>query len=200
MPYFWIFLAITGLLIYSWPYFVERRMYEGFETKPSLTNKDLDSALAQMKQMFSAVHDTPDLDSQFNTQMPESITPPTKQPAKPASVGAKAQPESHTKIKSTPASVYQPPPPSEALQQGSSFTQTKPAQVKSLTEQGKSPIPVNEPKVIVQERIVQVPRPCPPRQCPPPSCPPKKCPNVTCPDLRDYIRKDSIPCWACKLK
>jgi hypothetical protein len=29
------------------------------------------------------------------------------------------------------------------------------------------------------------------QQCPP---------AVQCPDMRDYIRKDSIPCWACKLK
>jgi len=29
----------------------------------------------------------------------------------------------------------------------------------------------------------------------------QKCPPaVQCPDMRDYIRKDSIPCWACKLK
>jgi hypothetical protein len=25
-------------------------------------------------------------------------------------------------------------------------------------------------------------------------------PAVQCPDMRQYIRKDSIPCWACKLK
>ena len=23
--------------------------------------------------------------------------------------------------------------------------------------------------------------------------------NPNCPDMRDYIRKDSIPCWGCKL-
>jgi hypothetical protein len=27
------------------------------------------------------------------------------------------------------------------------------------------------------------------------------CPSpIQCPDMRQYIRKDSIPCWACKLK
>lgn len=46
---------------------------------------------------------------------------------------------------------------------------------------------------------------CPPPKpaCPPPkpACPPKppkcKCPPM--PDMSDYIRKDSIPCWACKI-
>ena len=28
-----------------------------------------------------------------------------------------------------------------------------------------------------------------------PSCPPQK----QCPDMRDYIRKDKIPCWACDI-
>ncbi len=51
-----------------------------------------------------------------------------------------------------------------------------------------------------------LPKPvCPPPKpvCPPPkpTCPPKppkcKCPPM--PDMSDYIRKDSIPCWACKL-
>jgi hypothetical protein len=29
----------------------------------------------------------------------------------------------------------------------------------------------------------------------------EKCPPAPkCPDMRDYIRKDSIPCWGCKLK
>jgi hypothetical protein len=46
---------------------------------------------------------------------------------------------------------------------------------------------------------------CPPKpRCPPkPQCPPQRIkyvPNPNCPDLRDYIRKDSIPCWGCKLK
>lgn len=44
---------------------------------------------------------------------------------------------------------------------------------------------------------------CPSPACPPPkpACPPKppkcKCPPM--PDMSDYIRKDSIPCWACKI-
>ena len=50
---------------------------------------------------------------------------------------------------------------------------------------------------------IDVPSPSELLKCPAcPKCKPqKKCPpQKMCPDLTDYIRKDSIPCWNCKLK
>jgi len=56
---------------------------------------------------------------------------------------------------------------------------------------------------------IDAPSPSQLLQCPAcPKCKPqkecprqKKCPpQQRCPDLTDYIRKDSIPCWNCKLK
>ena len=75
------------------------------------------------------------------------------------------------KKSSTPQPLNHPIVASDALAQGKAFQSIK-------------------PKEIIKERIVEVPVPrtCPKQQ---------ECP--ICPDMTNYIRKDSIPCWACKL-
>lgn len=53
--------------------------------------------------------------------------------------------------------------------------------------------------VLDQGKAFQKARPARERACPTcPTCP--TCPPVKqCPDMSAYIKKDSIPCWACKL-
>jgi hypothetical protein len=53
---------------------------------------------------------------------------------------------------------------------------------------------------LAQGEVFSAPPPAAPQQrevvvirAPAPTCP-------NCPDMRDYIRKDSIPCWGCALK
>lgn len=63
-----------------------------------------------------------------------------------------------------------------------SNTMSKPKQLDQPEEQSNA---LKQGKVFQRVIEVPVPRICP--QCP------------TCPNMRDYIRKDSIPCWSCKL-
>lgn len=109
---------------------------------------------------------------------PDMLATPTPAPQTIKASGLKPQPQEceTTRVVPAPVKAADDAKASDVLKQGAAFLETKPA-----------PAPVVAP-VIIQREIVQVPTKCPP----PPSCP-------ACPDMRDYIRKDSIPCWACKL-
>jgi hypothetical protein len=128
---------------------------------------------------------TPDLGNHPVTELVES------EPIK--AVGAKELPKDASSTKSQPATSHEDASKSSALEQGKSFEETIP-------KSNANPVVVER----VIEKVVRVPRKCPKQECPKQECPKQKCPkqecpSPVCPDMRDYIRKDSIPCWACKL-
>lgn len=107
----------------------------------------------------------------------------------------------HSSTKSsTPAPAVMPALPSRAETQGTVYNKNKRensnvdgvreyAREDSTDSSKYAPIDVPSPSQLLQ---------CPtcPKCAPVKKCPPQK----LCPDLTDYIRKDSIPCWNCKLK
>jgi hypothetical protein len=103
-------------------------------------------------------------------------TPVLASPTAPAPVvevkGAKQAPVEYATVRSTPGNPRDLPVPSVALQQGAAFCTSLPR------------VPTPAPEVHREIIVVQAPAP--------------RCPN--CPDMRDYIRKDSIPCWGCSLR
>lgn len=207
MLFAWITIFVIGLFLYFLPLFLLNKQYEGFENEETL---DPSEYIKQLKNIFEpAAIGTPDFSTSptytlpnLSTSVPEPVLIPRSTPSTP-------NPTVETK---TPA-----------MEQGSSFLQTKPLpdiqktatpvskSVNPLVDLKPKPAPATE-KVII--KYVEVPGKCPPqkqatcppppppRKCPPPP-PPRKCPppppQKKCPNMRDYIRKDSIPCWACKL-
>jgi hypothetical protein len=87
--------------------------------------------------------------------------------------------------KSKPASSNQRPLPSQVLVQGVAFKETIPEPILKVKT-----APANSAVGLVSSSIPPI--------CPPPKIKYVKVPN-TCPDMSQYIRKDSIPCWSCKL-
>ncbi len=175
----WILIAVIGFVIYVMPAWNVRRSYEGF-TVPSTT--------AQSSVQPQIPFNMADLEMLIGTPLAPQDT---KSPA--SSLGLHALPEEHATTKSQPGNPTEAPKVSNALEQGK-------AALKSL----QKPTPEREPEVLVKKEYIRVPAKCPP----PPPCPRvPKCPKVPacppqvqCPDMSQYIRKDSIPCWGCKLK
>jgi hypothetical protein len=122
--------------------------------------------------------------------------------------GTKSIPNPATVTRSEP-SVPNPPPLDKTpiVEQGTAFKQLLPI---VPVIKNNLPSKITDVVPLPKKENVCPPPVCPPPVCPPPVCPrqvcPKpqcpvvKCPKSKCPDMRDFIRKDSIPCWACKIK
>lgn len=188
---FWSLLALVGLVLYTNPSFWVRRMYEGFATAtgtaetatapppapapapiapaPAPAPIQTNVMLRNLEQLLGTPGNIPDV----NPTMPSA---PVE--VQHVSNTGRQQPEESDGKSSRPQPLDAPKVASSALEQGKVFQQTLP----------KAEVAVKE---IIKERIVEVPVPrtCPQQQT--------RCPQ--CPDMQQYIRKDSIPCWACKL-
>jgi hypothetical protein len=196
----WILIAIVGLVLYMYP---PMTMYinEGFYTLPTAARVTKATTAPNTSSISpnAAAGPAPDLDILIrnieNVVKVPTYTPDLEQvPALPAyygtvsgkSVGAKEQPKEASTTKSQPSNPLNEndvADMSSSLAQGQTFQSTK-----------QTTPPIVE-RIIEREKIVEVPRQCP--ECA--EC--KRCPKQRqCPDMRDYIRKDSIPCWGCKLK
>jgi hypothetical protein len=191
--FLWVIIAFVGLAIYMNPSFLVRHSYteEGFEvqtatqaakqtaTQTSQQQKPLDinSMLRNLEQILHTPGNVPDV----NPSMPSQPQPITYTAG--AGAGRQQPAESEQNKSSIPQPLNEPVISSNALAQGKAFQSTKP-QVAPTQPQAAAV------KEIIKERIVEVPVPrtCPRQQ---------ECP--VCPDMQNYIRKDSIPCWACKL-
>jgi len=86
--------------------------------------------------------------------------------------------------------VNRPPPvdhfvnkPTISDKQGEGLMKPQPQEASPNDERANTQAVVPPPRVITKIRKVYVPAKCPPM-----------------PDLRDYVRKDSIPCYGCNLK
>ena len=153
------------------------------------------------------------LQPQLGTPELQSTTLAVAPTAEVVAKGATAQPASHDKVRSQPSTANVLPATNASLELGKVVQKQQQPQQAAPTiirEIVKVPVPVPE--------IARCPRtnacPVPPAACPrlrntacprlrnnacpvpPTACP--RCPS--CPDMSAYIRKDSIPCWGCKLK
>lgn len=177
---FWIGLAVLGFLLYIAPGFLVHRMYEGFETsaaplKPVVNQIRPSEPPATMSQLVEAINRL----TNGITETPSLESPTAPEPRQITSGAIKKQPEEYVTQKSQPASPRDAPQSSEALNQGAGFIETKPY-----------PADVDRARRLLAIRgdrgqVLEVASPME---------------NPNCPDMRDYIRKDAIPCWSCNLK
>jgi len=161
-------------------------MYEGFEQQKA-SDADVQGLLDNMKYMLQPnVLTTPDFS---NLPSPTYTAPPPTM-----SRGSITPPVGSTVAKSQPATPNPEVVKSSALEQGAAFDAKK----------AKSTIP-DEEKKRTEKSVVSTPaerkeRNVTQHRCPV-CAPPIVCPPAPiCPNMRDYIKKDSIPCWGCKLK
>ncbi len=175
----WAVIFALGLVLYFAPVF--KYISEGFETTPP---EDTTLYLKQLQEILKPqVAGTPNLDSL--TKLHDGAETTSSTPANPNSL---------TTNNST------------VLAQGAAFQKTIPtkdlsgAPVKSILDttdntKSKSKVDtINYTQPQIQYVKVPVEKKCPPQRKCPPIPPPKQCP-----DMSQYIRKDSIPCWSCKL-
>jgi len=186
--YFWIGLALLGFLLYIAPGFLVHRMYEGFETEaPVVAGSGVNTPVNPVTNVIK-----PSAPPATVSQLLDAIqgltagiteTPSMESPTAPTPVastqGAKKQPEGPITQRSQPASARESEKESDALKQGAGFIETKPF-----------------PSEV--DRAHQLAEIAPSTKRSVEALTPMENPN--CPDMRDYIRKDAIPCWSCNLK
>ncbi len=191
----WIGIALLGLALYVSPAFLKRssNVTEGFVLRdeigpladPSIPVTDL-GASPVPTEVESTPNSTAGPSPDLNTLMRNAAhklnggvnTPDLELPSPSeleqvaASQGLREQPKEYTSSKSSPSSSAIKSASHASLQQGTSFQTIKPTREVVVIERPAKPA----------VKYVKVQAPCP-----------------KCPDMRDYIRKDSIPCWNCKL-
>lgn len=196
---FWIGLAILGFLLYISPDYIVHRMYEEFtvtntplkQTEPTYVNL---KPSAPPKITPPSQNQIQNLQRLLNTPVLESSTAALTlrdSPAQQQQSGAgRQQPAEYDKIRSMPGNPGTITTPNLSLGHGQSFQAIKPTEISQVSRgsfglyapqrmQGT----VTPAEVEYMRQIPQVPGY-----------------NPNCPDMRDYIRKDSIPCWGCKLR
>lgn len=170
--FIWVMIAAIGLALYVYPSLFVQHQYEGYENPPVVTplaGPQKNPEVNTLLRSLDQLINTPGLVPEITPSMPSAAQETVYQ-----SNTGRQQPNGAESKSSKPEPLNQPTQPSLALQQGRVFQDINPQQ---------------KVKEIITERIVHVPVPR--------TCPQQKCP--VCPDMRNYIRKDSIPCWACKL-
>ncbi len=195
---FWIGLAILGFLLYISPGYLVHRMYEDFEApkvplkqteptkvnlKPSAAPKITPPSQNQI-QNLQRLLDTPVLES------PTAALALRDAPTQQVGGAGRQQPAEYDKIRSMPGDPAVLTTPNLSLGHGKAFQASMPTEVSQVSRgsfglyapqrmQGT----LTPAEVDYMRTIPQIPGY-----------------NPNCPDMRDYIRKDSIPCWGCKLR
>ena len=166
----WIGIALVGLIVYVFPSLLVRHMYEAFD----------DSKKATVPTSVPASNDSQpvgDLKSMLQNverlMQPQIQTPEIDGLALPSPTTAPVLASGLIKQPDSHESVQSQPGNPDDRSTHDSLKQGK--SFHAITP-GDSTAPDHHP--IKQD-------------CPSP---------IQCPDMRQYIRKDSIPCWACKLK
>lgn len=214
--YYWIALALLGLFLYMLPGFFIRPMYEAFETQPSSPQQQEVMAAvaggttsagpsATTTPALQEVSANAKLDVQPSTAVTNSApavvnsTPKASQ----AQVASVADLLRSLEAIQTPNIQASPELPSPTARTEAPVTNGVKAQPEhSSTNRSQPAMPVNHsqdsgeslkqgaafkamivptPVPVIKERIVLA----------------QECPK--CEDMSKYIRKDSIPCWGCKL-
>lgn len=194
---FWIGLAILGFLLYISPGYLVHRMYEDFEApKPELKQTQ-----ATRVDLTPSAPPTPTPPSQNQIQNLQRLldTPVLESPTAALSArqapiesdGGRQQPAEYEKIRSAPSHPAVITSPNVSLRDGQSFLASMPREI-SPVSRGSFGLYSPQRMLGTQQAPAEVEFS---RQIP-------QIPgyNPNCPDMRDYIRKDSIPCWGCKLR
>ena len=212
--YFWLLVGLLGFLFYISPGFLVYRMYESFEAQKAVEKATAPTALPQAEvnttgatvtNLTASMAPTPESPTQtqiknlmdmLNTPMP--VASPTAPTPLGGSVGTVERPVEHDTTRSQPMSTREAVAPSQALQQGDLYNTTLP-KIPAPGQQGMIGAMGTQARAPA-ERVVYIERPpAGGRRCDEDRCD-RPASNPSCPDMRDYIRKDSIPCWGCKLR
>ena len=187
---FWMVIGVLGFLLYISPGIFVHRMYEGFTANGAgvATSANATGATVVNLQPSAAPKETPINKNQIDNLL-QILNTPLDSPTKPQDQQTN-RPIEHATTKSQPESANVTPGPSQAATQGQLFNTTKPGDPQpgvqgmlgSMGTQAQAPA---QREIIIQREVVEVP---------------KVVVNPNCPDMREYIRKDSIPCWGCKLR
>jgi len=206
---FWLIVASIGLLLYVYPIISVRTMYEAFENvMPRNTANPSDKSQADLQKLLQSMDKVMEFGTpNFDVNAP--VNPSIFNMPSRGIVGntGKSVPMDSEITKSTPqtaedakaAEIH----PSVGLEQGKTFQKSLPSipvleiVVKNQDSISGSMTPKDrykaykDAKRCARTNICPHPKRCPPRRkCPPP---------IQCPDMSQFIRKDSIPCWGCKL-
>jgi hypothetical protein len=217
---FWVVIGLLGFVLYISPGFFIHRMYESFVATgagaaaavgaagaaaaqpPAVKEVDATGATAATLAASQPPNPSNPSENQIKNLLEILNTPgmsgapdmpvqsPTAQKAEPRAEGASQIPIEHETMRSRPEPARSIPGPSMALKHGDLFKTTLPrnpqpgtnGMLGSMGTQARAPA----------ERVVYIERER--ESCERPAV------NPNCPDMRDYIRKDSIPCWGCKLR
>ena len=228
--FFWIVIALFGLVLYMCPSFWVHHMYEAYVNVPSVpVGPVVVPAVGPVggpaPTVAIAAKDSPNvtvgpagttdfaalvknmenmLGPHINTPDLVKLPSPTAPIPTIRSSGAKAQPVGAVSTKSFPQTAEEANKPvkSGGLEQGVSFQNTKPSPVIIVNQfpQQQSVKSEDDADRNSSSRCAPVPDM---REYIRRDMIPEQAPcppQLRCPDMRQYIRKDSIPCWACKLK
>ena len=183
---FWVVIGIVGLILYISPGFLIYRMYESFAApaaQPLAQPLTLSPSPPPQSTNQNAIANLLDV---LNTPPPLN-SPTAPEPVQESNSG-RAVPREYETTRSRPEAARTLPGPSQSLEDGKLFNKLRPRDPQPGL-QGMLGSMGTQPRIPV-ENIVYVERP---------SESPGNNTNPNCPDMRDYIRKDSIPCWGCKL-
>lgn len=200
----WVGIAIIGLVLYVSPGFLIHRMYESFSpvapVAPPATARAPPTAAVNTTGPATVTLTPSSPPPQQNAiqnlfevlNTPPSLTSPTATQPAPARNSGTAIPLEYETTRSRPQDTRTVQQPSAALDQGDLYRTTRPrnpapgpqGMIGSMGTQPRTP-----------ERVVYLEQEQ--EEIKPQNNAPLLNPN--CPDMRDYIRKDSIPCWGCKL-
>ena len=197
--FFWIGLALFGFLLYIAPGYLVHRMYEDFEVPQTAPMKQTEATQVDLKPSEPPKITPPsqnqiqNLQRLLDTPVLESPTAALSAPQAQQDAAQKAgrqQPAEYETIRSTPSHPAVITTPNLSLGHGQSFMASMPTEV--------SPVSRGSLGLYAPQRMAGTMAPAEveySRQIP-------QVPgyNPNCPDMRDYIRKDSIPCWGCKLR
>jgi hypothetical protein len=196
---FWIGLAILGFLLYIAPGYLVHRMYEDFEVPKQAPVKQ--TAATQLKLTPSAPpKPTPPSQNQIqnlqrllDTPVLESSTAALSARQAPVqSDGGRQQPAEYEKIRSAPSHPAIITTPNVSLRDGQAFLASMPSEISPASRGSFGLYSPQRMQGTTQQAPAQVEFSRQIQQVPGY--------NPNCPDMRDYIRKDSIPCWGCKLR
>ena len=211
--FFWVLIGLLGFVLYISPGYFIHRMYESFAAAAAPTpTAAVAGAAAPRSQSVDATGTatvnlqasaapraaTPTHNAIANLLEVLNTPPPTATPTPaPVAIGTNSGnslPVEYETMRSRPESTRVIPGPSEAMKQGDLYNTTLPkipqpgaqGMLGSMGTQARAPA----------ERVVYIERERPEDD----DDMPKPSNNPNCPDMREYIRKDSIPCWGCKLR
>lgn len=170
---FWIGLAIFGFLLYIAPGFLVHRMYEGFESPaPSSTTAPVNPVVNEIRPSEPPADVSQLLEAIRGMTAGISETPSLESPTAPA--------------------------PSQAT---GGAVKKQPDEHATLKSQPASPRDAPQPSEALKQGTGFIEtKPYPAEVDAMASPQPDSMLNPNCPDMRDYIRKDAIPCWSCNLK